>query len=492
MSKKIVLIGAGSAQFGSGTLGDIFQSNVLKESEIVLHDIDGTALKKMQDKADRFLEGHNLPFNVTSTLDRKKALKGADFIIISIEIGDRFALWDMDRTIPQQYGVRQVYGENGGPGGLFHSLRIIPPILDICEDISALCPHAFIFNYSNPMSRIVTTVKRKYPDLKFIGLCHEIASLEEHLPAILDTPLENILYRAGGLNHFSVLLEAEYKDTGKDAYPEIRTKARKYFSSQSGYSEMWKFVRETFGSLLTEKAGEKVSMEQLLPGLKKVLKDILPDGITDKEILTVLSTEGFYSFNLKSYLKPLKEWSDRFLFREILDSFNLLPITGDSHLGEYIQWAHAAVDHKGILDFYALYRVMLSLFTPEISLKLEERVVPIMEGIVTDSGYEETAVNILNDGFIEDLPSWIAVEVPAVVDAKGIHGIKLDIPAAFRGMLTNQIGIHNMTAEAVLNKSKEMVLQALLVDPIVDTVSGLQDMVDFLIEMESPYLDYLK
>ena len=109
------------------------------------------------------------------------ALPGADFVLISIEVGDRFALWDMDWKIPQQYGISQVYGENGGPGGLFHSLRIIPPILEICQKIVDIAPDATVFNYSNPMSRICTTVHRKFPNLNFIGMCHEIASLERHL-----------------------------------------------------------------------------------------------------------------------------------------------------------------------------------------------------------------------------------------------------------------------------------------------------------------------
>ncbi len=427
-----------------------------------------------------------------SSLDLRASLKGADFVIISIEVGDRFALWDMDRTVPQQYGIRQVFGENGGPGGLFHSLRIIPPILDICQNISDICPDAFVFNYSNPMSRIVTTVKRKFPDLKFTGLCHEIASLEEHLPGILDMPLENIKYRAGGLNHFSVLIEAADKATGKDLYPELMDKAGEYFKRQSGYSEMWKFIRDNFGSLLRGSGTGELDLSMIVPMLKNFLKDSIPDGMSDREILAVLNTEGFYSFDLKSRLAPLREWSDRHLFREIFETFGLIPITGDSHLGEYVQWAHSAADLKGIMDFYALYRTMLSLFTPEISIKLGERVVPIMEGIITDAGYEEPAVNILNEGFIADLPSWIAVEVPAVIDAKGIHGIKLDIPKGFKGLLTNQIGIHDMTAEAVLGKSRKLALQALLVDPVVDTSAGLKDMLDFIIEMQSPLLDYLK
>ena len=112
---------------------------------------------------------------------------------------------------------------------LLHSLRIVPPILEICADIERICPEAWVFNYSNPMSRICTTVHRAFPDLKFVGLCHEIASLYQHLPAILGVPIGDLSFRAGGLNHFSVLVEASFKDSGKDAYPEILAKAADYF-----------------------------------------------------------------------------------------------------------------------------------------------------------------------------------------------------------------------------------------------------------------------
>ena len=68
-----------------------------------------------------------------------------------------------------------------GPGGLFHSLRIAPEIVKICDEIVKVCPDAFVFNYSNPMQRVCHSVTTKYPDLKFTGLCHEIASMERQL-----------------------------------------------------------------------------------------------------------------------------------------------------------------------------------------------------------------------------------------------------------------------------------------------------------------------
>ena len=422
MKNRIVLIGAGSAQFGLGTLGDIFKNKALAGSSILLHDINPQAMGKVEDIARQFIREKELPYTLSATTSRQEALQDATFCIISIEVGDRYKLWEQDWKIPLQHGIHQVFGENGGPGGLFHSLRIIPPILEICDDINTICPDAYVFNFSNPMSRICHTVNSKYPNLKLIGLCHEIASLPMHLPHILETPLSNLSFKAGGLNHFSVLLEIEYKDTGKDAYPDVRERAPKYFENMP----------------------------------------------------------------------------ERGLFREILERFGYLPITTDSHFGEYVPWAHSVADHKGVLNFYSMYKtwcleqVPLSRIegTPE-----EEywRVAPIMAGILTDSRHKELAVNIPNDGFIDNLPRDLVVEVPATVDKDGVHGVKLGaLPKGIAGLLRNQASIHDLTTEAVLTGSREIALQALLVDPVVHSVRAAEQTLDTILELQSRYLGYIK
>lgn len=453
---KIVLIGAGSAQFGHGTLEDIFQSERMHGAEIALLDINEDAVMAVYNHAKSFIEANELDFTVTAGTDREVALQGADFVIISIEVGNRFELWDQDWAIPHQYGIRQVYGENGGVGGVFHALRIIPPILEICDDVVNICPDAFVFCYSNPMTAITTTVLRKYPDLRFIGLCHEIASLKRYLPAILDTPIENIAFRAAGLNHFSVLVEASYRDTGKNAYPEILEKAPSIFEWEPGCSDILSFARRTGTLLQTEGAAERFTAE-------------VPESS--------------------------RPWSDRTLFKKIIDHFGLLPITIDSHLGEYIPWAYDAADHQGILDFYTFYKLLLAQEAPELRLQdgPHERVVPIMEAILDDTGMEEAAVNILNEGYIPDLPSSVAVEVPAYIGKDGATGIGFpDYPKGFGALLRNYTGTYDLTAEAVLQQKKDLVIQALLVNPVVDSVRRIPELVDVMIDRQSRWLDYLK
>ena len=103
--KKIVLIGAGSSVFGLGTVSDIFKSTVLEGSTIVLHDINSKNLSKTKEIAESYRDTLNYNYHFEATTNRKEALKDADFCIISIEVGDRFDLWDQDWKIPLHYGV---------------------------------------------------------------------------------------------------------------------------------------------------------------------------------------------------------------------------------------------------------------------------------------------------------------------------------------------------------------------------------------------------
>ena len=336
------------------------------------------------------------------------------------------------------------------PAALFHSLRIIPPILEICREILEIAPDATVFNYSNPMSRICTAVHRRLPELRFIGLCHEIASLERHLPSILECDREDLHFRAAGLNHFSVLAEVTVR--GEDAYPQVLARAPGYFASLPGYSELLAHGRKT---------GDSIETEGFLA------KAELPES-------------------------PVRPWSDRTLFAEILKRFGRLPITTDSHFGEYIGWAHEVADHRGILDFFEYYRDHLVNAEPGISNIPKERIVPVMEGIMLDSGYEEAAVNVPNRGALRQLPPWIAVEVPACIHASGPVPIPVELPPGIAGLLTNQIGIHDLTVEAALQGSRDLAVQALLVDPVTTSCQGVPELVDHMVEQQERWLGYLK
>ena len=140
---------------------------------------------------------------------------------------------------------------------------------------------------------------------------------------------------------------ARYKDSGKDAYPDILEKAPAFFEREPGYSDILAYL--------------KAHPQEL-------------------------QTEGSTNRALPPEIRSRKSWADRGLFRETLETYKLLPITVDSHIGEYISWAHEVADHKGIKDFFELYRIMLGFKKTRIELKAHERISFILDGLSPTPG----------------------------------------------------------------------------------------------------------
>ena len=123
----------------------------------------------------------------------------------------------------------------------------------------------------------------------------------------------------------------------------------------------------------------------------------------------------------------------------------------------------------------------------------KERLVDLMEAVIENRNMEEAAVNILNNGFIKQIPNDIVVEVPAMVNNKGIHGIALEnYPDNFASILVNQVGTIRLTTSAVLEKSKDAAFQALLADPVVDDYNSAEKLLDTMLTFQSEHLNYLK
>lgn len=426
--QKIVLIGAGSLQFGLGSVGNMLESEVLEGSTICLHDINAETLELTYKACQAALDKRKLDFTLEYTINRQDALKNATFIINAIEIPPRFKLLDLDYRIPLEFGCKQITGENGGPGGLFHSLRVIPPILDICEDVNKICPNAFFINFSNPMSRICLAIKRKYPSLKFVGLCHEFQHFVVLIGKILGTPLSNLEITGAGLNHFGNILSIKYKDTGKDAYPELREKGPEFLRN-------------------------------------------------------IVTYDGFK------------------LIAFLLETYGYCPYTTDSHYGEYLQWAWEYADIPAVRRFWSLYEKRLligfdktkNLIEKGKGARLvkpdEESAIPIIEGIITDSNHIEPSVNIPNDDIIPNLPKDSVVECPAIINKDGIKGIKLgEYPKSIAALLQTQISIQDIVVEAIFKKSKDLALQALLADPVVETHWQAKKILDELLKIQAEYI----
>ena len=247
---KIVIIGAGSASFGLSCIKDAFYTKELWGSELVFVDLDWIALNKMTKAAERINKELNAGFRITQNINRCKVLEGADFIITSIAI-NRNALWKYDFEVPKKYGINHVLGENGGPGCVFHTMRNIPIILEICRDIERMCPNALLINFTNPESRICLAIS-KYTDVKAIGLCHQIGEGMRIVGKMLGRKSEELDVKAYGLNHFTWFKEIADKKTGQDLYPKFYRKEKEY---DSEFEKLSRFMFHKFGLFPTSGDG---------------------------------------------------------------------------------------------------------------------------------------------------------------------------------------------------------------------------------------------
>ena len=196
---KVAVMGGGSSYTPELIEGFILNYDEFPVTEVWLVDIpEGKHKLDIVGKlAQRMVERANLPIVVHLTLDRREALKGADFVSTQMRVGLLQArIWD--ETIPLKYGV--IGQETTGPGGMMKALRTIPALLDICKDMEELCPDAWMLNFTNPAG-MVTEAINKHTNIRAIGLCNAPTGVYKWLMELYDVPAERIYAEFVGLNH---------------------------------------------------------------------------------------------------------------------------------------------------------------------------------------------------------------------------------------------------------------------------------------------------
>ncbi len=197
---KIVTIGGGSSYTPELMEGFINRYDKLPVSELWLVDIEA-GRKKLEitsDLARRMIKRARVPITLHTTLDRREALSGADFVTTQMRIGQLDARIK-DERIPISHGL--LGQETNGAGGLFKGLRTIPVILDICKDIRELCPKAWLINFTNPVGMVTEAVYRYGVHDKVIGLCNVPIGMEKKIAEILQKDQKDIFVTFAGLNH---------------------------------------------------------------------------------------------------------------------------------------------------------------------------------------------------------------------------------------------------------------------------------------------------
>src|SRR5215207_9474611 len=214
---KITLIGAGSLVFTRNLCSDILLTPALQDSTISLMDIDPTRLSQARDLVQAIVDRRGLDARVEATLDRRKAVRDADYVVTTFQQGglDAYAL---DIEIPQRYGVEQCVGDTLGPGGVFRALRTIPVLIDLCNDMDEVAPDALLLNYVNPMAANCWAVGRA-TGRPHVGLCHSVQGTSEMLAEWVGVPYDEVSYLCAGINHQAFFLD--FRRGKEDLYPAI-------------------------------------------------------------------------------------------------------------------------------------------------------------------------------------------------------------------------------------------------------------------------------
>ena len=440
---KITFMGAGSTVFVRNVLGDCMCSDALKDWEYALYDIDATRLEESYEIISAMNETKGGHARITKHLgveNRKEALRGARFVINAIQVGLYDPCTIIDFEVPKKYGLRQTIGDTLGIGGIMRALRTIPVMDDFAKDMREVCPNALFLNYTNPMAMLSGYMQR-YTGIETVGLCHSVQVCSEKLLKKLgmEDKVEGRRELIAGINHMGWLLELEDKD-GNDLYPEVRRRAleKNEAAMKDGAEKHDDMVRmdyiRRFGYYCTESSEHNAEYNMYY------IKSKYPELI-------------------ERYNIPLDEYPRRCVNQIAGWAKERDELKTGKHL-----------DHQRTKE-YASY---------------------IMESIVNNTPYE-IGGNVLNKGgLIENLPQDACVEVPCLVNGKGVHPCRVGrLPVQCAAMNMTNINVQLLTIEAARTRKKEHIYQAAMLDPHTGSeldVDTIRKMVDDLIVAHGDYL----
>jgi alpha-galactosidase len=439
---KIVIIGAGSTVFTPGLIADLTGSAHLSDATVALVDINPDAAETMARYVQRVARERGVGLQVEYATDRRDVLAGADFVTVTIAVGGVRA-WERDVRIPETHGVWQTVGDSVGPGGVFRALRHVPELVAIARDMEALCPDAWLFNYTNPLTPLVRAVQKTSP-IKVAGLCHGILGTRWDIAHALGIPHAELSLTAAGLNHLAWVLDLRHE--GQDLYPRFRELIRGWLESPPSPSDDPYEGFQEVSARLMEIYGYYPS-----PGDRHVAE--------------------FFPF----FLRPTENGL-AYGTQSGLDETNRVLASRDE------RWDRIAEQAAGRAE---LDRALFD------EAREGERVVSIIEAIVTDRPLLELAVNVRNDGLIPNLPRDAVVEVPGLIDGRGVHGVAVGpLPEGIANILGARVRQQELTIDAALSGDRTLALQALLADPLVPTLESAAAMLEDAINAHAAYLPH--
>jgi alpha-galactosidase len=434
---KIAMIGAGSQIFCKTLAMDIFATPALRGSEIRLMSRTKPKLDRMERFLKKVIRENDLPATVWSTLDRREALKGADYVICMVQVGGVDA-FRMDYEIPLRHGVDQCIADSLGPGGVFRGLRTVPLLADIVCDMEELCPNAVLLNYANPMAACCLALGRMSKTLQFVGLCHGVQTTLDLISRYVDCPKDRMDYLCAGINHMAWFLQLHEKASGKDLYPLLRRNLEKpeYYANEKVRAE----VMRQFGYFMTESTGH--------------LSEYVPWFRSSERALKLYCDEPAFGGESGAYYHYCKMLDGK--YRNV----------------NYLDTESAALRARSVE--YCSY---------------------VLEAHETDRPFRLNG-NVRNDGFITNLPDGCCVEVPMFVDRLGLHPSRVgNLPPQCAALNQSNVTVQTLAVEAGLTGDPEHIVHAVALDPLTSaccTLKEVRDMVAAMLEAESRWLPQFK
>lgn len=430
-SLKVVTIGGGSSYTPELVEGFIKRYEEFPVDELWLVDINEgkEKLEIVGALAKRMVEKAGLPIKIFLTMDRQKALKGADFVTTQFRVGLLEAR-AKDERIPLKYNI--IGQETNGPGGMFKAFRTIPIMLDIAKDIEKYCPNAWLINFTNPAG-IVTEALLRHSNLsKVIGLCNVPIGIEMGIAKLMDVDHSRIRVDFAGLNHMVY---------GLDVFLD-------------GIS-----IKRDVIDKLTD------------PKNTSFVKNI--DGMGfDRKFIQALNLIpcGYHNYYYKT---------PEMLEKMLQDASE--------------QGTRAEVVMKTEKELFELYKdPNLSIKPPQLELRggayYSDAAVRLITSIYNDKRDIQT-VNTRNNGALDSIPNDSAVEISSIITKEGpIPMAYGDLPVSVRGLVQQIKSFERLTAETAVEGNYEKAVLALTINPLVQSDLKARAIVDEMMEAHKKYL----
>jgi alpha-galactosidase len=434
-SPKVTFIGAGSTEFTAQLVGDFLATPGLDRGTFGLVDIDVERLQFATEVVHALVTRSGKDWKVVSSTNREEVLPGTDYAVNSIEVGGT-ACVRHEYEIPRKYGVDQCIGDTIGPGGIFKALRTGPEWLAIVSDVERLAPDAVLLNYTNPMS-ILTLAAARSTSVPVIGLCHSVQGTSRRLAGFLGVPYEELEWECAGINHNAWFTKLDH--AGVDMYPrlhEIAATDPDIYEQDPVRFEVMKYL----GAFVTESSGH---FSEYVPYFRK-----RPDLIRRYTRAGYLGETGFHARN----------WPERRMWQ----SERFTALLAGTNGGEDVELRRSLEYASYIVEAFELGHPV------------------VIHG------------NIVNHDVIDNLPSDGCVEVAVEVGSAGFRSRHFGpLPEQLAAINRAHMAVHELVAQALLERDREKARLALMLDPLTAAVCSLDEISQMFDEMWAAEREFL-